>query len=128
MAPIPNIILGMLLCILLSQNTISQTGNEITGKWKAEEKDKDMQMEIYQAADGKYYGKVINSSTHSKNGSIVMKTLQYDAASKIYKGTMLPPDISTEINVSVSLLTNDRMKIVGKKFILTKTFFLARIK
>jgi hypothetical protein len=129
MAPIKNIICGIILTVAFSQNTIAQAGNEIIGKWKAEEKDKNMQMEIYLAADGKYYSKIINdNSGKSKNGSPVMKSLQYDAASKTYRGTMSPPDAGIEINVTVSLLTNDRIKIIGKKFILTKIFYLARIK
>jgi hypothetical protein len=96
MASIKNIACCILLIMAFSQTSFSQTGNEILGNWKAEDKDKNMQMEIYLAKDGKYYSKVINSnSSKSKNGTLVMKSLEYDAASKTYQGTMSPPDIST---------------------------------
>jgi Uncharacterized protein conserved in bacteria (DUF2147) len=106
----------------------AQNANSILGKWKNLDAEKAMQMEIYLAQDGKYYGKIINDNSQpSKNGNIALKALQYDAKKGTYKGTMSPPDAKTEINVTLSLQDNNKLKMVGKKFFMSKTFYLQRI-
>jgi uncharacterized protein (DUF2147 family) len=119
-------IVGILVNIMAAN---AQTGNTIVGKWKAEEDDKALQMEIYLAKDGRYYGKVINDNGQdSKNGKLVLKELKYNEQGKTYKGYMKVPDGNMELNVTLTLMSNDRLRMTGKKLIMSKTFYLLRIK
>lgn len=107
----------------------SQTANAVIGKWQNEDKDKAIQMEIYLAKDGKYYGKIINDNKKkSKNGTIAISGLLFNENTQTYKGTMQPPDTDINLNVIVSLENTNRLKVVAKKLFMSKTMYLSRIK
>jgi Uncharacterized protein conserved in bacteria (DUF2147) len=117
-----------LIIFLFSHSAFSQAG-AIAGNWQSEDKSKDMQMEIYLAKDGNYYGKVINdNSKASKNGTLVLQKLSYDEKKQQYTGTIKPPDASLTLNATVTLENANRIKIVAKKFVMSKTMYLIRIK
>ncbi len=119
------------LCIVIlffSSACFSQTANAVIGKWQNEEKGKAMQIEIYHAKDGKYYGKIINNNKTSKNGTIAIRGLIFNESTQTYKGTMQPPDADINLNVTVSLENINRLKVVAKKLLLRKTIYLSRIK
>lgn len=102
--------------------------NKIIGQWKAES-EKGKQSEFYLAKDGFYYGKLIPSDEKPDyNGKIIMKKLVYDASTNTYKGTMNPPDKDLELAVTISFVTNDKIKVVAKKFFMSKTMYFIRIK
>jgi hypothetical protein len=106
----------------------AQSGrNAITGRWKSEEQGKKVQMEIYLAKDGRYYGKVINDVEKSaNNGRIAMKALVYNEKQKNYTGTMQPHDVNMELNITVTLETKDRLKVVARKLLMKKTMYFIR--
>jgi uncharacterized protein (DUF2147 family) len=122
-------IMFLWICFFMgSQVSYAQNAHAILGKWKNLDEGKAMQLEIYLAQDDKYYGKIINDNNQpSKNGTIALKALQYDAAMGSYKGTMQPPDSKMEINITATLLGNNKLKMVGKKLFMSKTFYLQRI-
>ncbi|MBX9784798.1 MAG: hypothetical protein K2X48_16030 [Chitinophagaceae bacterium] len=104
-----------------------QNGNAINGKWKSEDGDKKVQMEIYLAKDGKHYGKVINDTEKpANNGRIAMKALAYNEKEKNYTGIMQPPDVNMELNITVTLETKDRLKVVARKLLMKKTMYFIR--
>jgi hypothetical protein len=106
----------------------AQTASTIIGQWK-DEKEPDRQMEFYLDKDGLYYAKTINSKKKEMiNGQVLVKKLKYDEASKTFKGTMSPPDANLELSATVTIVTNDRLKIVAKKLVMSKTIHLIRIK
>ncbi len=106
----------------------AQTAATIAGQWK-DEKDPDRQMEFYLDKDGLYYAKVIHSKKKDvTNGQVLVKKLQYDESTHTFKGIMSPPDANLELKATVSFVTTDKLKIVAKKAILTKTLVLVRIK
>lgn len=108
--------------------SFGQNAGHIIGHWKSDDKEKDIQMEIYLAKDGYYYGKVINDkSTSSKGGSLILKKLSYITEVKTYKGTMEPPDINGTLNVTVALESVNRLKIVARKLLMSKTIYFFRI-
>jgi hypothetical protein len=114
-----------LLCMLAVR---AQTTSAIIGQWK-DEKEPDRQMEFYLDKDGLYYAKTINSKKKEMaNGQVLIKKLKYDEASKIFKGTMSPPDANLELNATVTIVANDKLKIVAKKLVMSKTIHLIRIK
>jgi hypothetical protein len=120
----------LLIAIFVFGSILSfgQTASQIIGKWKSDEKEKDVQMEIYLAKDGNYYGKVINdNTTPCKNGNLIIKKLSYTNEAKNYKGTMEPPGINTTLNVTVTLETANRLKVVAKKLLMSKTIYFSRV-
>ncbi len=108
----------------------AQTSDSIIGKWVGESEDNsELKSEIYLDKDNLYYSKVIEEGGSPKNaGKIVMKKLKYDFHSKTYIGTMSPPDKNIELNITISIVGNDKLKVVAKKFFMTKTIYLIRIK
>jgi hypothetical protein len=120
-------ILIVFLCMSIS--VFPQTGGGITGSWKCEIKGKHIEMEIYQAIDSAYYGKIINdNSIPSTNGTIILKKLKYDKTSQTFKGTMRPHDADVELDATVTVIDKDRLKIIAKKLFMSRTVYLTRIK
>lgn len=116
-------------CLLGSMSAFCQVAGNITGKWKIDVKDKPAEMEIYLAKDDAYYGKIINdNNTPSKNGTIVLKELKYNKASQNFKGTMRPADADIDLNVTLTAVDSDRLKMVAKKLLISRTVYLTRIK
>ncbi len=114
----------MMALMLLSSGLTAQSAKSILGKWKGEE-DASRQIEFYQEKDGSFSGKVINDN--GKNGTLIFKQLKYDEQSHTYKGQMMPPDAKLSINATLTFHENNRLEVVGKKFLLTKTFHFTRI-
>jgi uncharacterized protein (DUF2147 family) len=107
----------------------SQQGQIITGIWKMEEDKKPMQVEMYLSGDGNYYGKIINdNSKKSKNGKVVFQELKYSENTNTYKGRMQSPDNDAVVTITIYFDNNNRLKVVGKKYLMTKTFHFSRIK
>lgn len=106
----------------------AQSASAIIGQWQ-DEKEPDRQMEFYLDKDGLYYAKTINSKRKEMiNGQVLVKKLKFDEVSKTFKGTMSPPDANLELNATMTIVTNDKLKIVAKKLVMSKTIQLIRIK
>lgn len=115
--------------LLGGTSAFCQTAGNITGNWKIEAKDKPAEMEIYLASGDAYYGKIINDNNNpSTNGTIILKELKYNKVSQSFKGTIRPPDADIELNVTVSIVDKDHLKMVAKKLLMSKTVYLTRIK
>jgi hypothetical protein len=116
------------MILLLTNCLLVQTPNTIIGKWKGEDRPNN-HTEFFIANDGLYYGKLIFEGIEKKNlGKIMMKKLLYNSTTKEFKGTMSPPDANIELNVTISFVRNDKLKVVAKKLLMTKTIYLLRIK
>jgi hypothetical protein len=121
------ILFNLLAC--LSSYGFGQAGKQITGNWKTLHTDKTLQMEIYLSENNLYYGKVSNDSSQaSKNGTLILKALEYNETTKTYKGTMSPPGAGVDLSVTVTMENNDRIKIIAKKFLMSKTMYISRVK
>jgi hypothetical protein len=122
---------GFVVLIIISAcvTGFTQTANQITGVWEADDKSKPLQVEIYLARDGNYYGKVVNDiSAPSKNGNLVIESLVYSETSKTYKGTLQPTESRMTLNATVTMEGINRLKMVAKKLLMSKTIYLTRIK
>lgn len=101
---------------------------DISGDWENEDSEKQVQMKIYKASDGLLYGQITDDKTSSTvNGKMILKALRWNEESKTFTGKMQPPHTGIELNITVTQLTNNRMKIVAKKLMMTKTMYLKRI-
>jgi hypothetical protein len=114
--------------VLFTISVSAQTESTIIGKWKGDEKP-DMQSEFYLDKDGLYYGKIIKDVENKGTlGRIILKKFKYDAKTNAFKGKMSPPDRDMELDATITFVNNDKLKIVAKKFIITKTIYFIRIK
>jgi hypothetical protein len=114
--------------ILYINSMYASVPNSLIGKWKGEDKPNN-HTEFFVAKDGFYYGKLIYEGSETKNlGKILFKKLSYNSTTKEFKGTMSPPDSNAELNMTISFLGNDKLKVVAKKLLMTKTIYLLRIK
>lgn len=122
-----SVFIALVVC-LATTFVSAQMPDAIIGKWTGEDKSEFIS-EIYLGKDNLYYSKVIKEGGSTKNaGKTVMKKLKYDEQSKTYVGTMNPPEKNIELNITVSIINNDKLKVVAKKFFITKTMYLIRIK
>jgi hypothetical protein len=118
------------LCVVAfgTYTTTGQTASSIIGQWK-DEKETDRQMEFFLDKDGLYYSKAINNkSKESINGHVLVRKLQFDKTTKTFEGIMSPPDSDMDMNATISFIHKDKLKVVVKKFLMTKTMYLTRIK
>ena len=106
----------------------AQSASAILGQWK-DDKEPDRQMEFYLDKDGLYYAKIINSKKKEMiNRQVLVKNLKYDEVTKTFKGMMTPPDANLELSATVTMVSNDKLKIVAKKLVMSKTINLIRLK
>jgi hypothetical protein len=119
------LLLGLLW---ISHPSLAQRASLILGQWKNME-EPDRQMEFILGNDGKYQAHIIHDTDDaSHHGKVVLKDLQYDAKTKSFKGLMSPPDADMELTATVFFEGPDKLKIVAKKFIMTKTIHLEKLK
>jgi len=119
----------LIVSFFLGVQAFCQTAGTITGNWKFELKDETLEMEVYLATDGTYYGKLINDNSNpTKNGTLILKKLKYNKESQKFKGTMRPHDANIELDVTVTAIDKDRLKMIAKKLLISKTMYLTRIK
>jgi hypothetical protein len=75
----------------LITHAFGQVQKGILGKWKAVE-EATRQVEIYQATDGLYYAKIINSvDKNAKDGHNLLRKLIYETKTNTFKGKLVPP-------------------------------------
>lgn len=120
----PLVLLALSLCVLSVQ---AQSAKSILGNWKDENKP-EKQIQMYELADGKVEGKVINDNRkNSQNGFLIFKNLAWNEKAKTYSGRLISPDDSSTFDIVLNLVNNDRFEFKVKKFFLTKTFHFVRI-
>ncbi len=117
--------LAGLLCLLAVR---AQTVSTIIGQWRDQE-EPDRQMEFYLDKDGLYYAKTINSkSKEMVNGQVLIKQLKYNETTKTFLGIMSTPDNRLDLAASISIVNNNKLKIVARKLVMTKTIYLVRLR
>lgn len=120
----PLVLLALSLCALSVQ---AQSAKSILGNWKDENKP-EKQIQMYELADGKVEGKVINDNRkNSQNGFLIFKNLVWNEKAKTYSGRLISPDDSSTFDIVLNLVNNDRFEFKVKKLFLTKTFHFVRI-
>jgi hypothetical protein len=113
---------------ILSTGFIKQNADGMLGKWIADEDGKQV-VEIYLAKDGFYYGKDTGSASEGKgNGHLIFQKCRYDAKTETLKGTMQPPDKNINLNITIQLEKNGKLKVVARKLIMTKILYFTKSK
>ena len=123
-----SIIQKTVFVLLVSISAFGQKAKEIEGVWKSDDKKK-IEIQIYLASDGYYYGKIIQDQDNKNNvGKIILKELKYDNKNNSFSGIMLPPDKDIEANATITFENNKKIKVVAKKLLLSKTIYFTKVK
>jgi hypothetical protein len=121
------IIISILTFLMLAYTSTAQNPDKMLGKWKSEEDTKNI-VEIYLAKDGMYYGKVITSSdVKLKVGHLLFQKCKYDESSASLKGIIRPTETAQELNATITLDNNGKLKAVAKKFFMSKTLLFSKV-
>ena len=112
--------------LMLMFASIAQNPDKMLGKWKLEEDAKSV-VEIYLAKDGMYYGKIITAGdAKMKVGHLLFQKCKYEESSASLKGIIRPTETAKEMNVTISLDNNGKLKAVAKKFFMSKTLLFSK--
>jgi hypothetical protein len=101
------------------------TENSILGNWYCEDLDKST-IQVYQEKSGTWYAKVIKSSNAKNLNKILFSDGVYNQKENNYKSTLVHPTMGVEIS-SIMTLNGKILKIVGKKFLITKMFYWIKL-
>jgi hypothetical protein len=113
--------------LMLMFASIAQNPDKMLGKWKFEEDAKSV-VEIYLAKDGMYYGKIITAGDEKmKVGHLLFQKCKYEESSTSLKGIIRPTETTKEMNVTISLDNNGKLKAVAKKFFMSKTLLFRKV-
>jgi len=121
------ILVNSLLILVFLSSIQTHKATEFIGKWKAEGDEK-VSVEIYQAQDGLYYGKAIDShEKKGKEGHLMFQKCRYDATTKTLIGTMHPPDRPIDLELTIQIEKNGKMKTTARKFIMSTTLYFIKV-
>ncbi len=95
---------------------------KIAGDWYNEELDKST-INVYKSTDGLWYAKITKSEDPDKVGKMLLSKVKYDATEKVHTGILTPPTNSMEINATITFTKDGKLKLVGKKLVMTKTYY-----
>jgi len=80
-------------------------------------------IQIYREKDNQIYAKIIKSDDAELIDHMVLERMIYNPAKKVWQGTISSPRRPIEVDGTITLISNDKLKLVGKKYFLTKTFY-----
>ena len=101
------------------------TADKIAGNWYNEDLDKST-INIFKASDGFWYANIIKSADSKKIGKTLLSKIKFNAADNNYTGILTSPTNSMEIKATITLTTNGKLKLVGKKLFITKTYMFTQ--
>ena len=116
------IVLLVISVPLLMLNAFMPDKHTIIGVWKAPDMENST-IEVYKAQDGYIYGKIIDSDEQSWRDKIILQKVQYDAKDKVWKGEVYSLRMDTTVDVVITLESASKLKLVGTKFLMSKTFY-----
>lgn len=114
--------LGLAAALVSIKASAQANKEEITGKWYAEELEQSI-IEIKKAKDGTFEGLITESAKEDYVGQKVIYGFEYDEKEKVYDGTIYSVARRFELDGQILLEGDDRLKITGKKFFMTRTFY-----
>ena len=94
----------------------------ILGTWKAADLENSI-IEVYEDKDGFLYGKIIESDKKEWINEVILKKVKYAPKDKVWMGEIYSLKRKMTVKVTISLESNKKLKLIGKKFFMTKTFY-----
>lgn len=96
--------------------------DEILGEWLATDLE-NATIQVYKAQDGYIYGKIIACDKKEWIGEIILKKVKYFEAKNRWKGEVYSLKRKMSIDVTITVPTDKKLKLVGSKWLMTKTFY-----
>ena len=119
------IALGVAIALISIKASAQDTSMKIVGMWYAEDLDQSM-VEVVELEDGSYEGVIKSSSTASYIGHKVLYDFLYQEGEKVYRGTIHSASRDMELDGYITMEKDGRLKLTGKKFFMTRTFYWER--
>ena len=116
---------GVVIALLTFKAAAQTSTGSITGTWYAEELDQSV-IEVVRLKDGNYEGVIQSSSKEEYVGHKVIYDFEYDPEENHYTGTISSAARNIKLDGTLVLEEDGRLKLVGKKFVMTKTFYWDR--
>lgn len=113
--------------LLLSINIVSiaqGVGSDIEGYWFCKDLEHST-MKIYKK-NGYWYGKIIESKSIDFQDEMILYSLVYNE--KKWEGDVKNPSVKIRGKAELTLINKNKLKVVGKKFLLSKNLYWTRIK
>jgi Uncharacterized protein conserved in bacteria (DUF2147) len=111
------------ILLLCATHGFAQTNEaQFVGFWLAKEANEST-IELYKGPDGALYGKVTASKKPENVGKVLFAKGKYEANKQRYVGTITPPENGLTLNCHLYLTSDQRIKVVASKFLLTKTIY-----
>lgn len=107
---------------LFNPNYVQTDKYSIIGEWKAPDMENST-IKVYKATDGFIYGKIIASDEAEWIEEIILKKVKYDVESKSWRGKIYSLKRNMTIAAELTLENSKKLKLVGTKFFMTKTFY-----
>ncbi|MEO1050543.1 MAG: DUF2147 domain-containing protein [Bacteroidota bacterium] len=117
--------LGIWVALISIKASAQTGGSKIEGKWYAKDLEKSI-IEVTKTSDGTYEGVVKSSAKESYVGGKVIRYFTYDADKQLYKGKIYSLARGMELDGEIVLEKDGRLKLTGRKFFMTKTFYWTR--
>jgi hypothetical protein len=117
----------LLTCILWSLTSLGQTKwSALEGNWILKDLDNSL-VNFYVGGDGFCYGKIIKSDKAIYLQQFIFKGKGIDSKNYI-DGIFTTPKSKMKIDTKIYLDSEEDMRFVGKKFLITKTYMGKRVK
>lgn len=116
------ILLAIAALFLMTSMAFTSGESGIVGNWQAADIE-NATVKVYKDENGYYYGKIIKCDRIEWIGEFILKKVKYEAENNEWKGELHSLARDATIDVRISLESQRKLKLVGKKFFMTKTFF-----
>lgn len=116
---------GLLVALLSICVSAQSKKTGITGMWYAEEMEQSL-IEVRQLPNGSYEGIIRSSGKESFVGHKVIYGFKYDEGEETYKGTISSASRNITLDGTIALEGEDKLKITGKKYLMSRTFYWER--
>jgi len=104
----------------------SHTQNDaILGTWNAKDLE-NATIKLYRSDDGFIYGKIVDCNRKDWIDKVILDKTKYNKQDQAWKGEIHSLRTGMDINITIYLQNDNKLKLVGKKFFMSRTYYWER--